>query len=152
MIEGLDKTDKKLINLMQNYFPLSSHPYEDIAKKLGLTTDNIITRLEKLSNKGLIRKVGAIISAKNIGFKSILAAVSVPEEQIEEASNYINSYSGVTHNYLREGNPNIWFTLTEKDEEILEAHLEEIENKLQSKIIRLPAEKTYKIGVKFDIR
>ena len=152
MTEGLDKIDKELMNLMQNYFPLSSHPYDDIGKRLGLNSTNVISRLEKLSEKGLIRKVGAIIDAKKIGFKSLLAAVSVPEERIEEAAGIINSYPGVTHNYLREGTPNIWFTLTEQVEETLLAHLEEIENKLHSKIIRLPAEKIYKIGVKFDLR
>ena len=152
MTEGLDKIDKELMNLMQNYFPLSRHPYDDIAKRLGLKSNNVISRLKNLTEKGLIRKVGAIIAANKIGFKSILAAVSIPDEFIEEAASIINSYKGVTHNYLREGTPNIWFTLTEQDEETLLANLEEIENKLQSKVIHLPAEKIYKIGVKFDLR
>ncbi|HDZ17192.1 hypothetical protein LCGC14_0532750 [marine sediment metagenome] len=152
MSDRLDKTDIVLINLMQNYFPLSKRPFEDIAKKMGIDVSSVISKLEQLSENGLIRKVGAIVAAKKIGFISILAAVSVSDECIEEVAEIINSYSGVTHNYLRDGIPNIWFTLTEPNKEILDAHLSEIETKIQSKIIRLPAQKIYKIGVKFDFR
>ena len=152
MSNKLDKTDIVLMNLMQNYFSLSKRPFEEIAEKMGIDVNNVISKLEKLSENGLIRKVGAIIAAKKIGFISILAAVSVPDEHIEKVAEIINSYSGVTHNYLRDGIPNIWFTLTEPNKEILEAHLNEIETRIQSKIIRLPAQKIYKIGVKFDFR
>jgi len=152
MMEGVDEKDKALMNLMQNYFPISAHPYEDIAEKVGLDKDAVISRLKRLNKKGLIRKVGAIVSAREIGFVSILAATKVPENQIEEAAKIINSYRGVTHNYLRSGILNIWFTLTEPNQELLNQHLKEIENKINSKIIRLPAQKIYKIGVKFDIR
>ena len=152
MIDTNDKIDKELMNIMQSYFPLSRQPFDDIGKRLGLTEKETISRLRKLSEKGFIRKVGAIISARDIGFVSLLAAVSVPEEKVDKVAEIINTYPGVTHNYLRSGNPNIWFTLIEPDQETLEKNLTEIENKVKTKVYRLPAKKIYKIGVKFDIK
>ena len=152
MIDTNDKIDNELMNIMQSYFPLSRQPFDDIGKRLGLTEKETISRLRKLSEKGFIRKVGAIISARDIGFVSLLAAVSVPEEKVDEVAEVINTYPGVTHNYLRSGTPNIWFTLTEPDQETLEKNLTEIENKVKIKVYRLPAKKIYKIGVKFDIK
>ncbi len=148
----MDKIDKKIINLMQSYFPLSSTPYQDIAKKIDIERDEVIVRLKKLYEDGIIRKVGAILSARKMGFVSTLAAVSVSNEKLDEVSKIINRYNGVTHNYLREGSPNIWFTLTEPNQKILDKHLNDIERKINNKIIRMPAKKIFKIGVKFDIR
>ncbi|MFW9875711.1 MAG: Lrp/AsnC family transcriptional regulator [Candidatus Thorarchaeota archaeon] len=152
MVEEVDDKDKALMNVMQNFFPISKDPYREIGNKIGLKRKVVISRLEKLYDMGLIRKVGAIVSARNIGFISMLAAVSVPEDEIEKAAKIISSYRGVTHNYLRTGRPNVWFTLTEPNKELLDQHLNEIENKINSKVIRLPSQKLYKIGVKFDIR
>ncbi|MHA2031397.1 MAG: siroheme decarboxylase subunit alpha [Candidatus Kariarchaeaceae archaeon] len=140
------------MNLMQNYFPLSKHPYQDIAEKLNIDREEVISRLTKLYDSGIIRKVGAILSARDIGFVSTLAAVSVPDEKVSKVAEIINKYQGVTHNYLREGSPNIWFTLTEPTQEILEKRLNEIESKINHKIIKMPAKKIFKIGVKFDIK
>ena len=148
----MDKIDKKIVNLMQNYFPLSSTPYQDIAKKIDIERDEVIVRLKKLYEDGIIRKVGAILSAQKMGLVSTLAAVSVSNEKLDEVSKIINRYNGVTHNYLREGSPNIWFTLTEPNQKILDKHLNDIERKINNKIIRMPAKKIFKIGVKFDIR
>lgn len=152
MIDEPDDKDKELMNLMQNYFPLSKRPFKDIAEKIGISEEEVISRLKKLSKLGLIRKIGAILSAKKIGFKSLLAAVTVPDDRVDETARVINKYSSVTHNYLREGTPNIWFTLTEPNQESLNHHISEIENKINTKIIRMPAQKVYKIGVKFDIQ
>ena len=140
------------MNLMQNFFPLSRNPYEDIAKKMGIDREEVISRLKKLCDSGIIRKIGAILSPKKIGFESTLAAVAVPLGKIEEVAEIINEYQGVTHNYLREGSPNIWFTLIEPNQQVLERNLNEIESKINFKIIKLPAKKTFKIGVKFDIK
>ncbi len=151
MVDVPDDIDRELMNLMQNYFPLSKHPFDDIAEKIGINGDEVILRLKKLCKSGQIRKVGAIISAKELGFASLLAAVTVPDDRVDKVAEIISAYPGVTHNYLREGTPNVWFTLTDPNQKILEQHLNEIEKKIDTKIIRMPARKIYKIGVKFDI-
>ena len=98
-----------------------------------------------------MRKVGAIIAPRNMGYVSTLAAINVPEGEIEKTAELINQFKGVTHNYLREGEPNIWFTMTEADAETLDHNLASIEKATDCAVLRIPVEKLYKIGVKFDI-
>ncbi len=99
----------------------------------------------------IIRKLGAIIDPKKVGYVSILAAIDIAEEKVEETGTIINEYPGVTHNYLREGHPNIWFTITESNTESLEKNLFEIEKRTGTNIIRMPVIREFKIGVKLDI-
>ena len=72
-------------------------------------------------------------------------------ENEEKTAELINQFKGVTHNYLREGEPNIWFTMTEADAETLDHNLASIEKATDCAVLRMPVEKLYKIGVKFDI-
>ena len=86
-----------------------------------------------------------------MGYVSLLAAADIPDDRIEEVTNIINGYSGVTHNYLREGNPNIWFTMTEPDARTLEDNLLEIEERIGAGLVRMPVTKMFKIGVRIDV-
>lgn len=146
-----DDRDRELLRVLQEDFPLSSRPFLDAAIRLGWDEQDVLSRLEKLTASGTVRKVGAVLSPKKMGYVSVLAAVDLPDEKVDEVSEIINSYSGVTHNYLREGHPNLWFTLTEPDGATLEKHLGEIEERTGYPIIKLPATKVFKIGVKLDI-
>jgi DNA-binding Lrp family transcriptional regulator len=149
--ENLTDQDKELLRTLQNICPIVPQPYLEIAKKLGRTEEQIISRLKQLVDSGIIRKFGAKISPRKIGYVSILVASNIPEAEIDSVADIINEYSGVTHNYIREGEPNLWFTLTEPDEDTLNTHLQEIEKRIGKPIIKLPATKIYKIGVKLDI-
>jgi DNA-binding Lrp family transcriptional regulator len=145
-----DDKDKLLLNSLKEGLPLSAKPFQVVADKLGWQEDEVIIRLKNLEERGEIRKVGAILNPRKMGYASTLAAVDIPSDQLDEATAIINTYRGVTHNYLRETSPNVWFTMTETNETALETKLTELEEKLNSRIIRLPATKTYKIGVKLE--
>ncbi len=151
MSEHLTEIDKKLLTLLQKEFPLTQRPYYEIAKKLNIPEEEVISRLQNLVKSNIIRKFGAIINARKIGYVSTLAAIDSKEEEIEKIAAIINTYDGVTHNYQREGHPNIWFTLTDPNTELLEKHLSEIEEKTKTKIIKMPMTQVYKIGVKLVI-
>ncbi len=151
MEKELDKKNRKLLRILQEGLPLSNRPFQEIAKKLDLTEDEIISRIKSLMESNMIRKFGAIINPKKIGYNSLLGAIDVAEEKIDETATIINEYPGVTHNYLREGRPNIWFTITEKNIETLEKNIGEMEEKIGNNIIRMPVTKMFKIGVKLDI-
>ncbi len=151
MSEHLTEIDRKLLTLLQKEFPLTQRPYYQIAKKLNIPEEEVISRLQNLVKSNIIRKFGAILNARKIGYVSILAAIDSKEEEIEKIAAIINTYEGVTHNYQREGHPNIWFTLTEPNTELLEKHLSEIEEKTKTKIIKMPMTQVYKIGVKLAI-
>ena len=147
----LDDADRELLRVLQSGIPLTSQPFKEIGERAGLSEAETIERIQNMLDQGIMRKVGAIISPRNLGYVSTLAAINAPEAEVEEVAELINGYKGVTHNYLREGEPNIWFTMTEPDPETLDKNLSDIEKAAGHPVRRMPVEKLYKIGVKFDI-
>ena len=151
MTTDIDERDREMLAILQDGLPLTSRPFAVIADLLDWSEEEVLERLDRLFTSGHVRKVGAVINSKRIGAVSTLAAVDVPEDRIDEAASIINAYPGVTHNYLREGHPNMWFTLTERGPELLEANLARIETDIGADIIRMPATRMFKIGVKYDL-
>jgi len=151
MTTDMDERDREMLAILQDGLPLTSRPFEVVADLLDWSEEEVLERLDRLVTSGHVRKVGAVINSKRIGAVSTLAAVDVPEDRIDEAASIINAYPGVTHNYLREGHPNMWFTLTERGPELLEANLARIETDIGADIIRMPATRMFKIGVKYDL-
>jgi siroheme decarboxylase len=144
----IDSIDERLINHIQNNFPVVRRPFEEIGKALDKTENEIIQRLNNLILKKYIKFIGTVIDTKMIGFKSQLVAFRVKNENISEAVKIINSYPGVSHNYLRDAFYNIWFTIAcPADFNLLEtvqklAFLSKAEG-----FIELPSLKTYKVGL-----
>jgi DNA-binding Lrp family transcriptional regulator len=107
--------------------------------------------VQKLKGVGIIRRIGASFSARAVGFTSTLCAARVPQKRIEEFVAVVNTYPGVTHNYEREGDYNIWFTLIAPSRKKIDQVLAEISRKTGVKeILNLPALKTFKIAVDFN--
>ncbi|QNB48108.1 AsnC family transcriptional regulator [Thermanaerosceptrum fracticalcis] len=147
----VDNLDKELLTLIQSDFPISPRPYLDLAIQLGITEEEVITRLRKMSEEGLIRRIGAIFDSRALGYTSTLCAMEVPEERIAETARVINSYPGVTHNYTRQHDYNLWFTLITPSPEVLQQIIGEIEKKTGLKVYNLPALKLFKIKVNFTV-
>lgn len=147
----LDNRDRELLKALQEDFPLSSTPFREVAEVLGWRVEEVLSRIEGMVERGMIRKLGAVLAPKKMGYVSLLAAADISGDKIDEAAAVINSFRGVTHNYLREGNPNIWFTMTEPNAQTLENNLGEIEEKLGARLIRMPVTRMFKIGVKIDV-
>ncbi|MDT8317539.1 MAG: AsnC family transcriptional regulator [bacterium] len=144
----MDSIDKEILNRIQGDFPVSGDPYGDIGREVGIPADEVLDRVKRLKGDGIIRKVGPFFDAKRMGHKSTLCAVDVPEEKIEETADIISGYVEVTHNYLRLGHPNIWFTLIARDAGEIDRILAEISEKAGVGPIRnLPARKMFKIKV-----
>ena len=149
----MDTIDKKLLNLMQNEIPIDKRPFKLLGKKLSLTENEVLERLFKLKSDGFIRRIGGIFDSKKLGYKSILCAAKIPENKIEEAAKFINSYDEVTHNYLREDEYNMWFTIITSSEKNLDIILKEIQNNLNFKeIIILPSIRLFKVKVALNFK
>ncbi len=151
MTHELNDRDREMLAALQEGLPLTSRPFAAIADLLDWSEEEVLERLEVLVGSGLVRKVGAVLNSKKLGAASTLAAVDVPEDRVDEVADLINSYHGVTHNYLREGHPNIWFTMTERDPDTLRSNLDEIERDVGADVLRMPATRMFKIGVKYDL-
>lgn len=148
----LDTIDRKLLNLVQTQFPIVKEPYKQLAQQLNITEKEVLKRLESLQKRDIIRRLGGIFNSRSLGYKGTLVGMKVPEERLDEAAAVINSYPGVTHNYLRDHEYNMWFTILADSPERVEKILQEITTKTGiTEILNLPAEKYFKVMVNFDV-
>lgn len=143
--------EKALLDIMQADFPLTPRPYAEIGKKLGMDEDETLELVRGLKKRGIIRRIGPNFQSSKLGFRSTLCAARVPEEKLQEFINAVNKYPGVTHNYLRAHAYNVWFTLIGPSWDAVCATLDEIKAATGISILNLPAERLYKIRVKFPM-
>ena len=107
----MNKIDRKLLNLAQAHFPICAKPYAHFAEKLGITEDEVVKRLKILKRKGIIRRIGGVFDSRKLGYTNCLIAAKVPDDRVPKVAEYINRFPGVTHNYERTQEYNLWFTL-----------------------------------------
>ena len=148
----MDDIDRKILGTIQSDFPLSRRPYRDLSDRLGLPEEEIFGRVERLKKDGVIRRIGGSFDSRCLGFTTTLCAAKVPDNRIELFVKEVNKYPGVTHNYLREHEYNIWFTLVVTDRKEVDRLIGEI---IQStgvrEVINLPATRTFKVLVDFEL-
>ncbi len=148
----MDTIDKKILNIIQTKFPIVQRPYEAIGKEVGVSETDVILRIGNLKKEGIIRRIGATFDPRKLGFVSSLCAAKVPSDKIKKFVEVVNSYPGVTHNYERDNEYNIWFTFIDESMEDIENKLKEISNKTGVKdVINLPTVRCFKIRVDFDM-
>jgi siroheme decarboxylase len=149
---SMDETDKMILNRIQSDFPITSRPYQAIGDDLGISEFEVMDRLVRLKNMGIIRRIGGNFVPGKLGFVSTLCAAHVPEEKIGEFAQIVNQFTGVTHNYQRDNRYNVWFTFIAPSREMILENLELISRKSGIvEIINLPATKVYKIRAQFDL-
>ena len=147
----MDTIDRKIPGIINNTLPIAERPFQIVAQSVGISEEETIDRIKKLKAERIIRRIGAVINPRGIGWQSTLCAVDVPMERLEEFAALVGSYEEVTHNYLRDGQPNCWFTLIAPNKERLSEIIREIEQTLYVKILNLPANKVFKIKVALEI-
>lgn len=152
-MEHLDTTDKMILNRIQSDFPITKNPFGAIAKELNLSEADVLRRLTSLKEKGIIRRIGGNFVPEKLGFVSTLCAASVPADKVEMFAETVNSFPGVTHNYLRENDFNVWFTFIAPSMDAIEKNLADISKKTGVKeILNLPATRVFKIKAQFNLK
>ena len=148
----LDDSDRAILNRIQSDFPVASRPYQVIADELGLTEREVIGRVRRLKQSGIIRRIGGNFVPGKLGYVSTLCAARVPADQVARFAEAVNRHPGVTHNYLRENHFNVWFTFIALSMEEIEAKLREISAETGiAEILNLPATHVFKIKAQFDV-
>ena len=151
MNRNVDNIDRQLLNIVQTDFPIARRPYEALGSRLGISEQEALGRVRALAESGVIRKIGPSFDSKKLGHVSTLVAARVPKERLDEVAGIVSSFPEVTHNYGREFEYNLWFTLICKNEARLEAVLEAIKSKTGVSDMRsLPALRAFKIRVEFE--
>ena len=150
----LDDLDKKLLNLMQGRFPIEQRPYARVASEAAITEDEALSRVQHLIDERIIRQVTPIFDTRALGYASMLVAAKVDPKNPQRAARVINEHPGVSHNYLRNHEFNIWFTIaTEPDSKLgLEGTLDVLASEAGAESVRqLPTLKMFKIRMDLEM-
>ena len=151
---SLDALDKRLLNLMQGQFPIAARPYQHVAAQAQVTEDEVMARVRRLLAERIIRQVTPIFDTRALGYSSMLVAAKVDPENPWRPATAINAHPGVSHNYLRNHEFNIWFTIaTEPDSELgLAGTLEVLAREAGAESVReLPTLKLFKIRMDLEM-
>ncbi len=148
----MDAIDKKILNILQTEFPLEEQPFLVIASRCGISEEEALARIQKMKDKGVIRRIGAVFDGVKLGRVSTLCAARVPEEKIDAFVQIVNANKGVTHNYRRRHEYNIWFTVSAATAEELAAFLRDVREKTGvTDLLDMRAVKTFKIDASFNV-
>ena len=150
----LDDTDRRLMNLLQSSFPLQREPFELIASEAELALDEVMTRTQRLLDERIIREITPIFDTRALGYSSMLVAAKVDSENPQRAARIVNSHPGVSHNYLRTHDFNLWFTIaTPPESELgLEGTLEALMRETGAESMReLPTLTLFKINMNLEM-
>ncbi len=148
----LDATDRKLLNEIQWVFPLVDRPYLEIAQRYGISEFEVMRRIAAMKEIGLIRQINAIFDTRRLGYKSALVAFAVQPDKLDYVSEVVNEHPGVSHNYERNHEYNMWFTLAVAPGSDMKQDLDKmaaLDGVIKYRV--LPTLKLYKIGVKLDM-
>lgn len=146
----LTTLQQRLLNEFQRDFPLSSTPFRDLAETLGVAEAEVLDNLRTLSARGLISRIGPVFAPGRVG-ASTLAALAVPESELEAVAAWLSALPEVNHNYQREHRFNLWFVLTAPDAAGLEAALARIESHTGLEPLVLPLVEDYHIDLAFPL-
>ena len=148
----LDDADRAILNRIQSDFPITARPYLAIAAQIGLSEQEVIDRVRRLKQAGIIRRIGGNFVPGKLGYVSTLCAARVPPDRLDRFTEAVNRRPGVTHNYRRENTFNVWFTFIAPSMAEIEANLREISAETGiTDILNLPATKVFKIRAQFDV-
>jgi len=146
--EKLSALERKLLDEAQHAFPVCSRPYAELGGRVGCGEQEAYKAIQDLRQRGIIRRIGGIFDSAALGCATELVAMKVPAERIEKVAQTVNEYTGVTHNYEREGDYNLWFTITQETRSDLDRVVGDIKNRTEvGQMLRLPATRRFKTSV-----
>lgn len=148
----IDPTDKAILRAVQSRLPISERPWLDLGRELKLSEDEVLARLAALKEKGVIRRIGGNFNSSSLGFASTLCAAKVPADKLAAFVAAVNAFPGVTHNYRRQHEYNLWFTFIAETMEEIDANLAKLaEETGVADICSMPSLRMFKIKVDFPV-
>jgi DNA-binding Lrp family transcriptional regulator len=145
------RLEQRLLNEFQQGLPLTSEPYADIARQLGVYETTVLETLQRLQTEGVVSRFGAVFRPNRIG-ASTLAAMAVPAPMLEDIAEIVSGFAEVNHNYEREHRFNLWFVVIAESEQQLQDVLTEIEDSCGYPLLDLPLLNEHFIDLGFDLK
>jgi DNA-binding Lrp family transcriptional regulator len=146
----MDEIDKKIINALQDGFPICDTPYRQVAAQLELDEQELIDRLKALLDNGTLTRFGPLYNAEQMGGALTLAAVKAPKERFDEITGIINSFPEVAHNYARSHELNMWFVIATESPEQIQKTISAIEQQTGLIVYNMPKNQEYFVNLKLE--
>ena len=150
MNPSLSPFQKRLCNALQQGLPICARPFAKIAERLETDEANVLQETRALAAAGIIRRICAVINHRALGMSGTLVTARVPREGLTEVVEAVNRLPGVSHNYLRQHDYNLWFTLQERTPERIDATLHGLQRQTGVAFHSLPVTHVFKLDVRFD--
>ena len=145
----MDDIDRQLVDALQEGMPVRARPFARVAEQAGLTEAAVVARLQRLLQDGSLSRFGPLFNVEAFGGSYVLAAMQVPDCDLEKTAGLLNAYPEVAHNYLRQHRFNVWFVVAAAAPEQAEAVLRDIEQRTGLPVCRLPKIREYFVGARF---
>ena len=145
--EGIDRDDARLIDRLQRGIPLTERPFADLAAELQTTEPQLIARLQRLLQSGVLTRIGPLFQIERVGGQFILAALQAPEARYAQIAEQVNSLPEVAHNYRREHALNMWFVIAAETPAAAQAARARIESLTGLPVHAFPKEREYFVGL-----
>ncbi len=146
----MDEIDKRIINALQDGFPICDAPYRQVAVQLGLSEQELIARLKTLLDNGTLTRFGPLYNAEQMGGALTLAAVKASIERFDEIADIINAFPEVAHNYARNHELNMWFVIATETPEQIQQTITAIERQTGLNVYNMPKNKEYFVNLKLE--
>ncbi len=144
----LDETDRRILNALQDGFPLESRPFQKAAGRLNLGETELLARTRALLDDGILTRFGPLYNADRMGGANVLAAMRVPPDRFEHVAAQVNAHPEIAHNYARDHALNLWFVCAAKSPDAVELAFQAIEAETGLPVLRFPKEREYFVELK----
>lgn len=142
----LDALDRRIVNRLQDGLPLSSHPFAEVARELSCSEGELIDRLRRLRNSGVLTRFGPFFDAEAMGGAFCLCAMAVPTDRFDDVADIVNAFDEVAHNYERGHALNMWFVLATETANDIGRVAREIERSTGLQVLQFPKLEEFFIG------
>jgi DNA-binding Lrp family transcriptional regulator len=140
---SLDDIDRAIVNALHGGFPICERPYRQVAQSLKLAEEELIRRLRRMLDEGVLTRFGPMYQIERIGGRFVLAALAVPEQDFERVAEQVNALPQIAHNYRREHRLNMWFVIATETPEGVDAAIAEIERRTGLRVYAFPKLKEF---------
>lgn len=149
----MDRHDAAILEMLQDGFPIARRPYEAIGARCGVSEEEAERRTRRMLEEGVIRRLGAVVASRALGMVTTLVAADVRDDAVDEVASDVDGFPEVTHSYLREGRPNLWFTLVASSQDAVDAILQQVRSHPGVLYVEeYPATRVYKLAVKVGVK
>ena len=147
----MDAIDKALVNRLQDGMEICARPFLVIADALAISEKEVVNRLKKMREDGILSRFGPMYHAEKMGGSLTLAAIKVPDADFDRVCDIVNSFDEVAHNYQREHEMNMWFVVATEKPEQIEAVIQQIEALTGLRVYNMPKEEEFYVGLRFEL-